>query len=224
MFYRREAAKFLRVLPQKVPKIYCAQLYKDLCTFSIFMHQPKNFCAPLCTGRKKIVHWRKKLCTVHKKSLTLSNAFIDFFNSLGLVQLVDKPTLGNNILDLVLCQHSDLILDLSVDEPFSTSDHNSLNFRITYGIDTADCDPLYPTRDFVKGNYNMIESYLISINWHDAFSQCANVEDFHNTFLDILTPLVIEFIPFKKPPKKYKYPMNILKLQSKNGIFGKLIP
>ena len=69
MFSRREAAKFLRVLPQKVTKIYCAQLYKDLCTFSIFMHQPKNFCAPLCTGRKKIVHWRKKLCTVHKKSL-----------------------------------------------------------------------------------------------------------------------------------------------------------
>ena len=68
MFSRREAAKFLRVLPQKVTKIYCAQLYKDLCTFSIFMHQPKNFCAPLCTGRKKIVHWRKKLCTVHKKA------------------------------------------------------------------------------------------------------------------------------------------------------------
>ena len=51
---------------------------------------------------------------------------IDFVNTEFLYQWVDKPTRGNNILDLVLSTEDNLISDLMVGEKLGNSDRNRI--------------------------------------------------------------------------------------------------
>ena len=55
---------------------------------------------------------------------------IDFVNTEFLYQWVDKPTRGNNILDLVLSTEDNLISDLVVAEKLGNSDHNIIRFCV----------------------------------------------------------------------------------------------
>src|SRR5437867_11114144 len=47
-----------------------------------------------------------------------------------LTQAVDEPTRLKNYLDLVLCSDPSLIDNVSVEEPFETSDHQIVTFNI----------------------------------------------------------------------------------------------
>ena len=80
--------------------------------------------------------------------------FINLINEFGMFQMVKSPTLGNNILDLVLCQHKDLIFNLQNNQPFSTSDHDSLTFQLFYSQGKLQNDE--KKLDFNKGYYDLI--------------------------------------------------------------------
>jgi hypothetical protein len=152
---------------------------------------------------------------------TLPNEFVQLMNEFGLSQIVEKPTLGQNFLDIILCQHVDLISNLKNTEPFSTSDHDCLVFDLSYTDNHESQNELI--RDFSKGNYEMIESHLLAIDWHQSFSVCSNIEQFYNIFLDVLNQLISLYIPYKKIISKFKYPKHILKLQSeKRQLWKKL--
>ena len=55
---------------------------------------------------------------------------LDFANEEYLTQLVDKPTRGNNTLDLVFSSEDNMISKLSVGEKLGKSDHNMIRFKI----------------------------------------------------------------------------------------------
>ena len=55
---------------------------------------------------------------------TLPYEFISTINLIGLCQLVRTPTLDMNTLDLVFWSYKSHVSSLTVNEPFSTSDHN----------------------------------------------------------------------------------------------------
>ena len=58
---------------------------------------------------------------------------VHFYNTvigLGFTQFIDLPTRGDNILDVLLVNDPQLISNISIDEPFSTSDHATVNFKV----------------------------------------------------------------------------------------------
>ena len=67
------------------------------------------------------ISWEKGVSKTAK-----GRVFLDLCSSLGLDQLVDSPTRGRNILDLVLCQNPCCVASLKVGDPFLLSDHNSV--------------------------------------------------------------------------------------------------
>ena len=54
----------------------------------------------------------------------IHSVFLDFSLKSGLNQFVNKSTLGDNILDLVLSTDKLIVSDLNVTCPFSSGDHN----------------------------------------------------------------------------------------------------
>ena len=72
-------------------------------------------------------------CSVNWKTQTAdaeSMRLLDFTNEEYLTQWVDKPTRGNNTLDLVFSSEDNMISKLSVGEKLGKSDHNMIRFEI----------------------------------------------------------------------------------------------
>ena len=72
-------------------------------------------------------------CSVNWKTQTAdaeSMRLLDFANEEYLTQWVDKPTRGNNTLDLVFSSEDNMISKLSVREKLGKSDHNMIRFEI----------------------------------------------------------------------------------------------
>ena len=72
-------------------------------------------------------------CSVNWKTQTAdaeSMRLLDFANKEYLTQWVDKPTRGNNTLDLVISSEDNMISKLSVGEKLGKSDHNIIRFEI----------------------------------------------------------------------------------------------
>ena len=72
-------------------------------------------------------------CSVNWKTQTAdaeSMRLLDFANEEYLTQWVDKPTRGNNTLDLVFSSEDNMISKLSVGEKLGKSDHNMIRFKI----------------------------------------------------------------------------------------------
>jgi len=56
--------------------------------------------------------------------------FLEFCIQFGLYQFVDSPTRENHILDLVLSSDHNIMSDLHISNPFSTSDHAMVEFSL----------------------------------------------------------------------------------------------
>src|SRR5437867_8256962 len=64
------------------------------------------------------------------ESINDSHPFIECMSNNFLTQAVDEPTRLKNYLDLVLCSDPSLIDNVSVEEPFETSDHQIVTFNM----------------------------------------------------------------------------------------------
>ena len=60
-----------------------------------------------------------------------SQMFLDIVLDCYLVQVVDKPTRGDNILDLMLTSNESLVDNVNINAPFVSSDHCVARFDIT---------------------------------------------------------------------------------------------
>ena len=154
------------------------------------------------------VNWDTLTSTSNQIHLMLC----DFVCEHGLSQLVTQPTHGSNILDLVLTNDPRLVCSLSVEAPFSSSDHNCVVFKILYDhVSSCVCsdDLTLPRADgftdingfksflWAKGDYDAINSYLSAFNWDIFFSTNFDVEDIWVEFCRILQSAFELYIPLK---------------------------
>src|SRR5207245_3220150 len=110
--------------------VYCIYCPPNLlyCQFEDVMKLFKSVYCPTSTNlvlgdfNLAELDWRDVPIANDKKS----QLFLQVCEDAGLEQLNYNCTRGNNILDLVLTNDALLISDLSVETPFSNSDHNSL--------------------------------------------------------------------------------------------------
>ncbi len=71
--------------------------------------------------------------SINWESLSSNNEasqLLTFYNNNFLTQFVHEPTREHNILDLILVSEENIVSDVVIDSPLSTSDHNMVQFKI----------------------------------------------------------------------------------------------
>ena len=134
----------------------------------------------------------------------------------GFIQAVNKPTRGNNLVDLVLINQPFSLSALSVEPPFSSSDHNSVNFKVAanrfYPSNTE-----LPKRTYLwkKGDYKAMCLYLNSYDWLKVLAVNFTPDDLWHAFCAILNEALDLYVPSvllrngNLNRKLWKYPSNI---------------
>jgi ribonuclease P/MRP protein subunit RPP40 len=126
-------------------------------------------------------------------------------------QFVSKPTLGNNCLDLVLCNDLEFIISCDIAPPFSTSDHDSVVFSIDVSPPVAQAKSKY--YDFFTANFDHIDAKIASVDWGKLLSACSSTDACYVTFTDIITTIIRDNVPFRKRViKPYSYPCKVVLL------------
>ena len=91
------------------------------------------------------------------ESLSDSHPFSKCMNDCFLNQLVDAPTRGENILDLVLASDDSMISNLVVGEPFETSDHQVIRWELVGKRNVV--KNLETGYNYFKANYEEIRKF-----------------------------------------------------------------
>lgn len=153
------------------------------------------------------IFWTNNGCSSSKTS---ENIFIEFFTQLHLSQFITVPTRGTNILDLLFSNEKDLVFDISVISPFSSSDHNAISFSINCSFPKP---KIYYSRNFKLANYSAINNYLVCYPWDHILSSSTNIEQAYCSFVQILSFVIEKFIPLTKNKTESEFlPHYILKL------------
>ena len=128
----------------------------------------------------------------------LDRWFFDCFSSLGLMQMIHRPTFfpAGSVIDLVLCSHPERIGSTEVLAPWPHCGHGQVLFKYVFqsvvhqsvGSASAEC------RIWSRGNYQLIGRCLSQIDWDYEF-ESLDVNEQYETFLNIIQPLVERFVP-----------------------------
>lgn len=150
------------------------------------------------------IDWPSKMPRNHSSGL-----YLQFFDNYGFVQYVTHPTLGSNILDLVLCS-APLVTDVSILPPFSNADHNVVTFKV---IQTIPSHLPIPVPDFVNLDYRKLDAFLHCIDWWAVFDNYTSIDDVYKRFCLVIYSALSYFVAFKLPPQPHPtYPPHIVNL------------
>ena len=92
-----------------------------------------------------------------------------------LEQTINFPTRGENCLDLVFTNFTELISEIKRDVPLASSDHDSVTFSLKCDLESK---PNTATRwNYRKGDYDKLRLLLSEIDWTDKFENrgCADM-------------------------------------------------
>ena len=102
--------------------------------------------------------WRKP------ETLDDSHSFLTRINDNFLIQHVDEPTKGKNILEFVFMSEENMIENLSVGEHFGTSDHQISKWNmLAYKV----IQKQIKSYNYTKKDYDKIRDEAGSINWNE---------------------------------------------------------
>ena len=136
--------------------------------------------------------WDSKSNTLHE------HPFITCLHDNFLEQLVDKPTRGDKILDLVLCSDINFVQNLTVGEPFATSDHQIVRFDLIVTKEkTKENKVMY---NYLKADYDKIRDCARSRNWENIVDK-NDVEKSWCALKSEILKLRNEFVPNRKRNK-----------------------
>ena len=142
--------------------------------------------------------------------------FLDIMTETGFIQYIKSPTRDNNILDLVFVNDVFAVSSLTVDVPFSTSDHNSINFNIVFLSQISIVSGI-PKYRFNDENLKLISDDLCLADWASVFNTGDLETDWYN-FTNIIFTSVNKFAdkitPGPSRPRR-SYPSAVNKLLSK---------
>lgn len=133
----------------------------------------------------------------------LSTWLLTAFRVAGLVQLVNKPTRGKNILDLCFISNENLIRSLTIEEPFGSplqpSDHNSIlvstNFVVGHQVGRKSF------LNFNKTPWHKISDFLSSCNWEAFFETAQTADSMVDRFTSLCQKVIKLFVPKYKITK-----------------------
>ncbi len=119
---------------------------------------------------------------------------IDLAEDAFLWQSVQKPTRGNNILDLVFTNDCVLVDTCEVGEPLSNSDHNIVRIKLNLQISTR--ENVLPVPNYKKAIFSNIKRILNSINWSQLLDDNC-IEEMYEKISAKLSYILSKNIPQK---------------------------
>ena len=127
-------------------------------------------------------------CKIHK----IMEKF--FINNQPLTQHVLHATRNNHILDLLFTRNIEII-NLEIDEPFSSSDHNTINFKLNRNF-TIIKTQLIP--NWKKSDFKKIYKCYLHDNIHQKVCGAELAIDKWNIFKNFLKNSIVLYVPLTK--------------------------
>ena len=130
---------------------------------------------------------------------------LNFMSTYLLSQMVNVPTRGNNILDLVLCNNNRLVLDVMA-EPTELSDHNMVNVLLSFDpgvLEDAQATYLdesnFRSLDFNRADFSELNKVFNATDWKEL-RDSGTFEEFPAKFTKKLLSVCLANVPKKRPP------------------------
>ena len=121
-----------------------------------------------------------------------------------LLQKVLSPTHHINITDLLFISIDNILTNVVVDMPFTTSDHNTIHFELLTpnhssfsSAHSSDINTI-PKLDFAKTDHAGLSECLLSTDWHHLFSPSDPIDVAWESFSRYICSLIVRFTPLKK--------------------------
>ena len=124
-----------------------------------------------------------------------SAKFLLLVENCFLTQHVLEPTRGDNVLDLSLSSNKELVDNVTVVEPLGTSGHSQINFNLI--AKTGSRYSKQRKRDFKKGDYVHMISYLENMKWAEILENKI-AEQCWESLKSEFDYMIQKFIPNKK--------------------------
>ena len=164
------------------------------------------------------IHW--PVCdppSTQSKPCQSANKLLNLMEENFMNQLVNKPTRGNNILDLFITNNVNIISHIdSVETPLS--DHNIVKVNTTYNILTSREKPVakiphdsFRSLNLAKANFSAICDHLKTINWHELKLLCTPDE-----FPELLRLTLLQIAMLYSPKKSKRSKQNNPFIRSRN--------
>ncbi|MDW3615035.1 MAG: reverse transcriptase family protein, partial [Nitrososphaeraceae archaeon] len=132
-------------------------------------------------------------------SNTPEHPFIKCIYDNFLEQKVDAPTRGDNFIDLVLSSDSNVVQNVEVGEPFSTSDHQVIRFELVVGKEKK--KESKKSFNYFKADYDKMRDSLKAEGICDLLDDNCTVEEYWDTIRNELIALRDKYVPNSKKCK-----------------------
>ena len=131
---------------------------------------------------------------------TTGNAelFCDCLEENYYMQYVDKPTRGDNVLDLIIKNEPDLVSDVRVIEHLANSDHGMITWRMN--LENGNVDTARSIYDYNRADFENMRRELNMVDWNEFF--VGDVSTDWSGFRDLLQGLEEKYVPVRKEGSK----------------------
>ena len=130
--------------------------------------------------------------TMNSTSYTEGNRLLEFVHNEFLHQWVDKPTRGDNILDIVLTTEDDLISNITVGENIGKSDHKIVRFQIN--VPQHRDKKIVKKLDYRQSNWTQLKEYIKNLEYNETGSIDIHWDSFAEKYKEKRS----RCIPFRK--------------------------
>ena len=113
----------------------------------------------------------------------------------SLSQLVENPTRGENILDLILTTDENLITNIEVGEEFSSSDHRIITYELKVNSDNENIS-FEKIPNYKKANFPKLKHTIENINWSNI-CKTSDINKSWEIFTSYYNKAVNSCIPLK---------------------------
>ena len=173
---------FLVYRPPHQPQISDDSLYREL---SLAIN---NKLSLILGDFNAVVDWNTRTSESHQEGARL----LEFVNDEFLHQWVDKPTRGNNTLDLVLSTEDNLISNLTIGEKLGKSDHSIVRFHINLSYQAT--KKTIQKLDFRRADFNQLKEKVRNLNYVHS----GNFDNIWTSFIDAYKEMRTTCIPYRQ--------------------------
>ena len=131
-----------------------------------------------------------------------------FAQRCGFKQVVNEPTHDSNFTDLLFVSRDNIVIDVNVVMPFSTSDHNTVEVclqsdifggacSVPFVIESAMHRPATNKLDFDNIDHAGLSSNLIVTDWSQIYSSNEHIDIVWEKFNQYIITLISKYTPLK---------------------------
>jgi len=161
----------------------------------------------------------------HPPSAGYELSIYNFCDNNGFSQCVQESTRGEHTLDIVCVDEPILVSSISVQPPFASTDHDSVDFELLLPSTTesgANINTAQTSKHYLwsRVDYQAMSEYLYSVDWSQMFTTNLTPDNIWSAFCERLDEAIELFVPAvevssKRRAKIRHYPRHVRRLIAK---------